>query len=118
MTAGAPTAIRVAAISWADGHYHNWLLLTGRVFSGNAGVPLESIGSLLEAMGMKVVNINDQIVESDELDALALMAEKGERKTARRSRGVLIEGQMLPKGTFQLNGGSLSSRQNNRSPVL
>jgi hypothetical protein len=46
-------------------------------FSGGAGVPMESIGSLLSAMGFKVVKQDEKLIDSEELESLVFWAEKG-----------------------------------------
>jgi hypothetical protein len=51
--------------------------LVQKYFSGSAGVPLESIGSLLSAMGFKLVNRNEKLIDSEELESLLFWAEKG-----------------------------------------
>jgi hypothetical protein len=51
--------------------------LVQKYFSGGAGVPLESIGSLLGAMGFKLVKRNEKLIDSDELESLVFWAEKG-----------------------------------------
>jgi hypothetical protein len=38
---------------------------------------LESIGSLLSAMGFKLVNRNEKLIDSEELESLLFWAEKG-----------------------------------------
>lgn len=48
-----------------------------RYFSGGSGVPIEYIGSLLNALGLKVVKENAVTIEPDEYSALKLLAKKG-----------------------------------------
>jgi hypothetical protein len=51
--------------------------LVQKYFSGGAGVPMESIGSLLSAMGFKLVKQDEEVIDSDELESIVLWAEKG-----------------------------------------
>lgn len=45
-----------------------------RYFSGGSGVPIEYIGSLLNALGLKVVQENVVTVEPEKFSALKLLA--------------------------------------------
>jgi hypothetical protein len=59
--------------------------LVQKYFSGTTGVPLESIGSLLSAMGFKLAFRNEKLIDSEELQSLVFWAEKG-IKTRRAQR--------------------------------
>lgn len=49
----------------------------GHYFTGNSGVPIEKIGALLNALGLKVVSQESHEITAEELSALKLFAQKG-----------------------------------------
>jgi hypothetical protein len=49
----------------------------GHYFTGNSGVPIEKIGALFDALGLKVVVKGSHEISDDELKALKLFAQRG-----------------------------------------
>lgn len=48
-----------------------------KYFSDGAGIPLESVGAFLSALGFKLVGHDQAMVDPAELSALRLLARKG-----------------------------------------
>lgn len=47
-----------------------------KYFTGNAGVPLENIGALFAALGLKVVELDQEVISLEKLNALKLLAKE------------------------------------------